>query len=132
MADTHRPSEKLSRREREIIEILFAADGPISAEDVRTRLSEPPTSSAVRAMLTKLEAKRQIRHHEAGLRYLYVPTTSRQTARKTALSRLVRVFFDGSPRHTATALLRAERWTDEELDALTTEIDRVRQERRSR
>jgi predicted transcriptional regulator len=132
MTNTREAPEKLSRREREIMEILFASDDPLSAEDVRAQLSEPPGYSAVRAMLAKLETKGHVRHHEAGLRYLYVPTTSRQAARRTALSRLVRVFFDGSPRHTAAALLKAERWTDEELDALTAEIDRVREQRRFR
>jgi BlaI family transcriptional regulator, penicillinase repressor len=125
------PIEKLSRREREIIDALFALGNRASAEEIRARLSDPPSSSAVRAMLTRLEAKGHVRHREEGLRYLYMPTKSRASARRTALSKLVRVFFGGSPRDTATALLKQEQWSDEELDALRSEIERVRKERKS-
>jgi predicted transcriptional regulator len=125
------PIEKLSRREREIIDALFALGNRASAEDIRARLSDPPSSSAVRAMLTRLEAKGHVRHREEGLRYIYMPTKSRASAQRTALSKLVRVFFGGSPRDTATALLKQEEWSDEELDALRSEIERVRKERKS-
>jgi predicted transcriptional regulator len=124
------PIEKLSRREREIIDALFALGNRASAEDIRARLSDPPSSSAVRAMLTRLEAKGHVRHREEGLRYIYMPTKSRASAQRTALSKLVRVFFGGSPRDTATALLKQEHWSDEELDALRSEIERVRKERK--
>jgi predicted transcriptional regulator len=124
------PIEKLSRREREIIDALFALGNRASAEDIRARLSDPPSSSAVRAMLTRLEAKGHVRHREEGLRYIYMPTKSRASAQRTALSKLVRVFFGGSPRDTATALLKQEEWSDEELDALRSEIERVRKERK--
>ena len=125
------PIEKLSRREREIIDALFALGNRASAEDIRARLSDPPSYSAVRAMLTRLEAKGHVRHREEGLRYIYMPTRSRASAQRTALSKLVRVFFGGSPRDTATALLKQEEWSDEELDALRSEIERVRKERKS-
>lgn len=125
------PIEKLSRREREIIDALFALGNRASAEGIRARLSDPPSSSAVRAMLTRLEAKGHVRHREEGLRYIYMPTRSRASAQRTALSKLVRVFFGGSPRDTATALLKQEQWSDEELDALRSEIERVRKERKS-
>ncbi len=82
-------------------------------------------------MLTRLEAKGHVRHREEGLRYIYMPTTSRASGQRTALSKLVRVFFGGSPRATATALLKQEEWSDEELDALRSEIERVRTERNS-
>jgi BlaI family penicillinase repressor len=124
------PPEKLSRREREIMDAIFALGEGASAEAIRDRLSDPPSYSAVRAMLVRLERKGYVRHHEEGLRYVYQPTTSRATARRAALQQLVRVFFDGSPRRTATALLAQDAWTDEELDALRAEIDRVRTERR--
>src|SRR5687767_37604 len=109
--------EKLSRREREIMDVLFAIGGHASAEDIRERLSDPPSYSAVRAMLAKLEAKGHIRHREEGLKYVYAPVTSRAAARRTALTQLVRVFFGGSPGETATALLAQEDWSDGELDA---------------
>ncbi len=123
-------SEKLSRREREIINALFALGDRASAEEIRQRLSDPPSYSAVRAMLAKLEAKGQVRHREDGPRYIYSPTTSRTHARRSALQQLVRVFFSGSPGEAATALLKNENWTDDELDSLTEEINRVRQERK--
>jgi BlaI family penicillinase repressor len=124
------PPEKLSRREREIMDAIFALGDGASADAIRDRLSDPPSYSAVRAMLVRLERKGYVRHREEGLRYVYQPTTSRAAARRAALQQLVRVFFDGSPQRTATALLAQDAWSDEELDALRTEIDRVRKDRR--
>jgi predicted transcriptional regulator len=124
------PTEKLSRREREILDVLFALGDNASAEDIRERLTDPPTYSAVRAMLVKLEAKGVIRHRAEGLRYVYSPTTSRATAQKRAVSQLMRVFFGGSPSEAAAALLKQEDWTDDELAKLRSEIDRVRKTRR--
>ena len=127
---TSPPHEKLTRREREIMDVLFALGDRGSAEEVRERLSDPPGYSAVRAMLVKLEAKGFVRHREEGLRYIYTPTKSRSSAQRTALHKLVRVFFGGSPGQTAAALLKQESWTDEELDALRAEIELVRKDRR--
>ena len=124
------PHEKLTRREREIMDAIFALGDSASAEDVRARLSDPPGYSAVRAMLAKLEAKGFIRHREEGLRYVYSPTKSRAAAQRNAIQKLVRVFFGGSPSHTVTALLKQETWTDDELDALRAEIEQVRKTRR--
>jgi BlaI family penicillinase repressor len=122
------PHEKLTRREREIMDALFALEEGASAEDVRERLTDPPGYSAVRAMLVRLEAKGFVRHREEGPRYVYVPTKSRASARRSALDKLVRVFFGGSPRDTVTALLHQEYWTDEELRSLQAQIERVRKE----
>lgn len=124
------PFEKLTRREREIMNVIHSLGDRASAEDIRARLSDPPSYSAVRAMLVKLEAKGYLKHRAEGLRYVYSPTTSRTTARRAALQQLVRVFFRGSPGEAATALLSDEKWTDEELAALSAEIERVRGERR--
>lgn len=121
--------DKLSRREREIMDALFAAPGGASAEAVRAAMPDPPSYSAVRTMLARLEAKGYIRHREEGLRYVYEPVAARSAARRAALQQLVRVFFGGSPGDAATALLRQERWTDEELQALRAQIDSVRKER---
>jgi BlaI family transcriptional regulator, penicillinase repressor len=123
------PHEKLTRREREIMDALFALPDGASAEDVRARLSDPPSYSAVRAMLVRLEAKGFVRHREEGLRYVYVPTRSRASARRTALDKLVQIFFGGSPRDTVTALLKQESWTADELDSLQVEIERVRKDK---
>ena len=122
--------ERLSRREREIMNILFALGDRASAEDIRAELSDAPSYSAVRAMLAKLEAKGHVRHREEGLRYVYYPTTPRQTARRAAVQQLLRVFFGGSPGEAASALLKNENWTDDELESLSAEIERVRNERR--
>jgi predicted transcriptional regulator len=122
--------EKLTRREREIMDALFALGDYAPVEEVRARLSDPPSYSAVRAMLVKLEAKGYVRHREEGLRYVYAPTRSRAAAQRNALNKLVRVFFGGSPSQTVTALLKQENWTDDELDALRAEIEQVRKDRR--
>ena len=122
--------EKLSRREREILDVLYALGDNADAEEIRQKLSDPPSYSAVRAMLAKLEAKGVIRHRAEGLRYVYSPVTSRSTAQKKAVSQLMRVFFGGSASQAAAALLKQESWSDAELDALRQEIDHVRRNRR--
>ena len=124
------PHAKLTRREREIMDAIFALGDRASAEEIRARLTDPPSYSAVRAMLAKLEAKGYVRHREEGLRYVYAPTASRASAQRAALRNLMRVFFGGSPRQAVTALLKQEAWTDDELDALSAEIEKVRDERR--
>ena len=121
---------KLSRREREIIDVLFALSDEASAEEIREKLSDPPTYSAVRAMLAKLEAKGAIRHKEKGLRYVYTPTMPRSTARKSAVRKLVEVFFQGSAGQAMTALLNDERWSEKDLDQLSEEIERLKKERK--
>jgi BlaI family transcriptional regulator, penicillinase repressor len=120
----------LSRREREIMDAIFAIGGEASAEEIRERLSDPPSYSAVRAMLAKLEAKGAVKHREQGLKYVYAPTTGRKAARRSALRRLIDVFFAGSKEQAVTALLAEEQWSDEELDQLAREIERAREERR--
>jgi predicted transcriptional regulator len=125
-----KPTGKLSRREREIMDVLYALGDNASADEIRERLTDPPTYSAVRAMLAKLEAKGAIRHRAEGLRYVYAPVTSRTTAQKHAVSQLMRVFFGGSPSEAATALLKHEPWSDDELDALRRQIDQVRKQKR--
>jgi predicted transcriptional regulator len=123
-------TEKLSRREREILDVLYALGDSADAEQIRQKLSDPPTYSAVRAMLAKLEAKGVIRHRAEGLRYVYSPVTSRTAAQRKAVSQLMRVFFGGSASQAAAALLKQESWSDAELDALRQEIDQVRKNRR--
>jgi BlaI family penicillinase repressor len=122
----------LSRREREILDVIFAIGGEASAEEIREKLSDPPSYSAVRAMLAKLEAKGAVKHKEKGLRYVYSPTTPRRTARKSALRKLVDVFFEGSKEQVVTALLDDEKWSEDELDALAQQIAARRKERSGR
>ena len=80
------------------------------------KLPDPPSYSAVRAMLARLEAKGVIRHKEKGLKYVYSPTTPRAAVRRSALQRLVRVFFGGSSGAAVNALLDAEEWSPEDLE----------------
>jgi BlaI family transcriptional regulator, penicillinase repressor len=123
-------NEKLSRREREIMDVLYGLGDTADAEQIRQGLSDPPSYSAVRAMLAKLLAKGVIKHRAEGLRYVYSPVTARSTAQKKAVSNLMRVFFDGSASQAVTALLKQESWSDDELDALRKQIDDVRKTRR--
>jgi predicted transcriptional regulator len=120
----------LTRREREIMDVLLELGEEASAEDIREKLPDPPSYSAVRAMLAKLEAKGVIRHREKGLKYVYSPTTPRSAARRSALQRLVRVFFGGSRSDAMTALLDHEDWSQEDLDELSRRIETMKKEQK--
>jgi predicted transcriptional regulator len=113
------------------MDAIFALSNRASAEDIRARMTHPPSNTAVRAMLARLETKGYLRHTEEGIRYIYSATISPTTARRAALQQYLRVFFGGSRGQMMTALLSQESWTDEELDALQSEIERVRKERKS-
>lgn len=128
MAVSH---DKLSRREREIMHVLFSLGDSASAEDIRTRLTDMPSYSAVRAMLAKLEAKGIVKHREEHFRYVYSPVTSRAVARRAALQELVRIYFHGSPGEAAAALLKSQDWSDDELAALHAEVERILDARRT-
>jgi predicted transcriptional regulator len=100
------------------MDAVFALANRASAEDIRARMTDPPSYSAVRAMLVRLEAKGHLRHTEDGPRYIYSATKSPASARKAARQQHLRVFFGGSLGQMMTALLNHESWTDEELDTL--------------
>jgi predicted transcriptional regulator len=119
----------LSRREREIMDAVFALDNRATAEEIRARLPHPPTSSSVRVMLARLEKKGCLRHSDDGVRYVYSATESRQKAKKTALQRYLHTFFDGSLAQMMVSLVRHGSWTETELDALAAEIQRARKEK---
>jgi BlaI family transcriptional regulator, penicillinase repressor len=119
----------LSRRERQIMDILYER-GSASANDVLEELPDPPSYSAVRAMLRVLEQKGHVRHEQDGPRYLYRPTVPRETARERALSRLVRTFFEGSAEGAMAALLDGEELGPEALDRLAQRIAEARREGR--
>jgi predicted transcriptional regulator len=121
--------ERLTRREREIMNAVFAL-GKASAEEIRARLTNPPTDSSVRVMLTRLEKKGYLKHQQDGLKYLYSAAISRSAAKRSALQQLVQTFWGGSLRQMMTALVTESSWSDEDLDALRSEIDRVRKERK--
>ena len=124
--------ERLTRREREIMNAVFSLGNRASAEEIRARLSDPPSDSSVRVMLARLEKKGHLRHEQGGVRYLYSATTSPAVARRTALQQYVQTFFGGSLREMMTSLVSEASWTDEDLDRLRIEIDRVRKERRTK
>ena len=121
----------LTRREREIVDVLFELRNRASAEEIRARLADPPSYSAVRALLARLEQKGQVRHVVDGARYIYSATQSPAVATRTALQRHLRTFFEGSRSRMITALLREGDWTSEELQALQAEIETIRKEGRS-
>ena len=123
-------TERLTRREREIMNAVFALENRASAEDVRAKLTSPPSDSSVRVMLARLERKGFLRHQQDGLRYIYSATTSPAVAKRTALQQYLHTFFGGSLRQMMTALVREGSWDDEDLDALKAEIERARKGRK--
>ena len=110
---------QLSRRERQIMEILHAR-GELSAADINAALPDPPSYSTVRALLRILVDKGAVRHREDGPRYLYQAVESREKASRSALKRVVRTFFDGSLSKAVAALVdtREGALPPEELDRL--------------
>lgn len=128
MAD---PRQQLSRRERQIMDVIYRL-GNATAQDVRDHLPDPPSYSAVRALLRVLEDKGHVKHREDGARYVYVPVVSRERARTSALQQVLRTFFDGSVAQAAAALLdlKDANLSDDELDRLGSLIERARTEDR--
>jgi predicted transcriptional regulator len=123
-------SSLLTRREREIMNAVFALGNRASADEIRVRLINPPSDSAVRAMLARLETKGFLKHQYDGPRYVYSATISPAAAKRTALQQYLQTFFGGSLRQMLTTLVGEASWTDDDLDALKDEIDRVRKERK--
>ncbi|SPF39964.1 Transcriptional repressor, CopY family [Candidatus Sulfopaludibacter sp. SbA4] len=119
----------LSRRERQIMEILYQR-GKASASEVREAMESAPGYSAVRAMLRVLEDKGHAKHQAEGLKYVYVPTVPRDKAKKSAVKHLLDTFFAGSPEQIVAALLdvSATRLTREELDRMGEMIERAKRE----
>lgn len=109
----------LSRREREILDILYGAEG-LTAAEVRERLADPPSNSAVRALLRILEEKGHVRHEERGPRYVFSPVVSRVKASRSALTSILDTFFGGSTEDAVAALLDVSR---DRLDAA--ELERI-------
>jgi len=95
---------QLSRRERQIMDILYRA-GRATAADVRAALPDPPSYSAVRAMLRILEAKGHVRHEHDAARYIFSPTVKRGTAKRSALRHVINTFFEGSTSQVMAALV---------------------------
>ena len=119
----------LSRRERQIMDILYRR-GRATAGEVMEELPGEPSYSTVRAQLRVLEDKGHVTHQEEGLRYVYTPAVPRHAARKSALRHLVDTFFDGSAEQAVSALLGGEaaRLSDAELERIAAMIAKARKE----
>ena len=117
----------LSRRERQILDILYER-GQATAAEVQAALPEPPSYSAVRALLRILEEKGHVRHQQDGPRYVYLPTLARDNAKRSALRHVLKTFFDGSAEQAISALLDdgSSRLSPAELDRLARLIDSAR------
>jgi predicted transcriptional regulator len=121
----------LSRRERDIMDILFRR-GRATAEEVMHDLSGEPTSSTVRTQLRVLEEKGHVRHLEEGRRFIYMPVVARAAVRKVALRHVIDTFFDGSVERVVAALLGGEgsRLSDAELERIQNLIDKAKSPQR--
>jgi predicted transcriptional regulator len=119
----------LSRRERQILDVLYKA-GRATAAEVQEAMPAAPSYSAVRTLLRILEDKGHVRHEQDGSRYIYVPTVARDTAKRSALRHLLNTFFEGSTTQAIAALLDedANRLSNADWDRLTAEIKRARKE----
>jgi predicted transcriptional regulator len=119
----------LTRRERQIMDILFRR-GRATAAEVMEDLPGEPSYSTVRTQLRVLEDKGHVRHDDDGVRFVYTPAVARHAARKSALRHLVDTFFDGSPEKAVAALLGGEgaRLTHEQLERIAEMIDKARKE----
>jgi predicted transcriptional regulator len=117
---------KLPPRERQIVDILYER-GPVAVADICDALPDPLSGSAVRAMLKRLEDKGFVQRTDSDRGYLYSPVVSEMAAKKSALSEIVRVFFDGSPASAASALLgMSDKLEGDQLDELEAMIARAR------
>ena len=127
----HDDSVHLSRRERQIMDYLFRV-GRASAAEVLDGIPDPPSYSAVRAMLRTLEEKGHVRHEEEGRAYVYLPTARVESARRSALAHLLRTFFDNSAEQAVAALLdlKGAKMSDGELNRMAQLIEQAKQEGR--
>lgn len=121
--------EKLSRRERQIMNVLFRRN-EATVSDVLEELPDPPSYSAVRATLAVLEEKGHVRHRKDGRRFVYAPTVARNRASRSALKQLLATFFDDSAEGAVAALLelKSSELSEAELDRLQSMIDEARKE----
>src|SRR5262245_35652841 len=117
----------LSRRERQIMDVLYQA-GRATAAEVRAALPDAPSDSAVRTMLRILEEKGHVRHDLDGLRYVYIPTVARSKAKRSALKHVLNTFFDGSASQLVAALFELPPGDlgDEEIERLRQIVDRAK------
>jgi len=117
-------AENLTRRERQVMEVIYEL-AEATARDVLERIPDPPSSSAIRAVLTRLVEQGHLKFRQDGPRYVYSAAAGRKRVRQAAVRRLVDTFFDGSPLEAMNALLgvSAEKLSRDELTALAKAID---------
>ncbi len=122
---------KLSRRERQIMDVLYRL-GRATAAEILENIPDPPGYSAVRAMLRVLEEKKHIRHEEKDLRYVFMPVVAREKARRSAIQHLLDTFFEGSPEQAVATLLdvSGRKLSPAEFDRLSALIEKARKEGR--
>jgi len=122
---------QLGRRERQIMDVIYRL-GRASVTEVRDNLTDPPTYSAVRAMLGFLEDKGYLRHEREGMKYVYLPTVDAKQERRSALQHMVKTFFNGSAAQAAAALIEMNdtQLSNEEIKRLSELIRKARQEGR--
>ncbi len=118
------PSDPLSRRERQVMDLLWRT-GPASASDILASLPDPPSYSAVRALLAVLVEKGHLATRAQGRRYIYEPTTPRAAARSGAVRRLLDTFFDSSAANLVATLLdpKERKLEPEELSRIRAALD---------
>ena len=131
MLKTQQKQDALSRREREMMNIIFTR-GRATATEVMEGMAEPPSYSAVRATLRVLEQKGHLKHQHDGTRYVYIPTVNRERVRLSALDQLLTTFFDGSAANVVATLIERQKgnMSDDELDRLSQMIEDARKEGR--
>lgn len=129
MAQITRPHGELSRRERQIMDILYEL-GRATAAEVMKALPGDPSDSTVRTQLRVLESKGHVRHEDDGQKYVYLPVIPRRVVRKSALKHVVNTFFDGSVEKVVAALLGPDggKLSDEELDRIADLVSKARAE----
>jgi len=128
MSQHSRRLAQLTLREREIVNAVFSLGNRASAEEIRAQLTNPPSDSSVRVMLTRLEQKGVLKHQAEGRKFLYSATVPPAIAKKTGLQPYLQAFFGGSLARMMTSLVAESSFTDDELDALKAEIERARKE----
>lgn len=126
-----RKPDPLTRREREIMDILYQR-GRATAHDVLEALADPPSYSAVRTFLRLLEERGHVRHEQDGPRYVYTPTVARHEAQKSAMAHLVETFFDGSVEEAVAALVESSKpkLSPQELDRIAALVAKAKKEGR--
>jgi len=123
----HTPYLHMSRRERQVMDILYR-EGRATVARIREQIPEPPTYSAVRALMRVLEEKGRVRHEEVGLQYVYSPAVPRDEAKESAMGHLVRTFFGGSAEEAVAALVSGHEFSRDELDRLGRLIAKAKKE----